>query len=85
MKDGVSDERIGFEVNGTTLTVRDVIEGEQMEFRVDREPELSPALPALFPSPVDNAVSFEATSLVVPAYTSIVVRDAEGEFIGRPN
>ncbi|TKX45873.1 hypothetical protein [Halorubrum sp. ARQ200] len=85
MKDGVSGERIGFEVDGTTLTVRDVIEGEEMEFRADREPELSPALPALFPSPVDNAVSFEATSLAVPAYTSIVVRDAEGEFVERPN
>ncbi|TKX74940.1 hypothetical protein EXE46_06695 [Halorubrum sp. GN11_10-6_MGM] len=85
MNDESTDGRIEFGVDGTTLGVRDVIESEQMEFRVDREPELSPALPALFPSPVDNAVSFEAKSLIVPEYTSIVVRDGEGEFIERPN
>ncbi|WP_092921634.1 hypothetical protein [Halorubrum sodomense] len=85
MEDGSPDGRIGFEVDGTTLTVRDVIEGERMEFRVDREPELSPALPELFPLPVDGAVSFEAESLTVAEYTSIAVRDAEGEFIEWPN
>ena len=85
VKDGSPDGRIAFDVDGTTLTVRDVIEGEKMRLGVDREPDLSPALPALFPSPVDDAVSFEAQSLTVPEYTSIVVRDDEGKFIGRPN
>ncbi|QUO47026.1 MULTISPECIES: hypothetical protein [Halorubrum] len=85
MNDGASGGRIAFEVDGTTLTVRDVIEGEEMRLGVDREPDLSPALPALFPSPVDDAVSFEAESLTVPEYTSIVVRDDGGEFIGRPS
>lgn len=85
VNDGAFDGRIAFEVDGTTLTVRDVIEGEQLRLRADREPDLCPALPALFPSPVDRAVSFEAEALTVPEYTSIVVRDEEGEFIGRPN
>lgn len=85
VNDGSSGERIEFEVDGTTLTVRDVIEGKEMSFRVDREPEISPALPAMFPLPIDDAVSFEAESLTVPEYTSIVVRDDEGEFVGRPN
>ncbi|MGM0447123.1 MAG: hypothetical protein ACQERM_02575 [Methanobacteriota archaeon] len=84
MKDGSAGGRIGFEVDGTTLTVHDAIEGNRMQLRVDREPALSPAFPELFPSPVDRAVSFEAESITVPEYTSIVVRDDEGEFVGRP-
>ena len=55
MNDGASEGRIAFEVDGSTLTVRDVIEGVEMRFRVDREPDLSPALPAIFPLPVDRA------------------------------
>ena len=85
VKDGSPDGRIAFDVDGTTLTVRDVIEGEEMRLRADREPDLLPALPELFPLPVDRAVSFEAESLAVPEYTSIVVRDDGGEFVGRPN
>jgi hypothetical protein len=85
VKDGSSGERIGFEVDGTTLTVRDVIEGEETEVRVDREPELSPALPELFPSPVDRGVSFEAESLVIPEYASIVFRDVNGDHVARHN
>ncbi|OYR86406.1 hypothetical protein DJ72_02505, partial [Halorubrum distributum] len=85
MKDGSPDGRIAFDVDGTTLTVRDVIEGEEMRLRADREPDLFAALPELFPLPVDRAVSFEAESLAVPEYTSIVVRDDGGEFVGRPN
>ena len=85
VNDGSSGERIGFEVDGTTLTVRDVIEGEEMRLGVDREPDISPALTALFPLPVDRAVSFEARSLTAREYTSMAVRDDEGEFIERPH
>ncbi|WP_423996800.1 hypothetical protein [Halorubrum trapanicum] len=85
MNDGSSGERIGFEVDGTTLTVRDVIEGEEMRLGVDREPDLRQALPALFPSPVDRAVSFEAESLVLPDYASIVFRDVNGDHVARHN
>ena len=83
VNDGASGGRIEFEVDGTTLTVRDVIEGEEMEFRVDREPDLSSALPELFPSPVDDAVSFETESLVIPDYASIVFRDVNGDHVAR--
>ncbi|WP_233127239.1 hypothetical protein [Halorubrum sp. SD612] len=85
MNDGSSDERVAFEIDGTTLTVRDVIEGNRLPLHVDREPNLSPALPELFPSPVDNAVSFEAESLAIPEYSTVVVRDGGGEFVARPN
>jgi hypothetical protein len=83
VKDGVSGERIGFEVDGTTLTVRDVIEGEELPLKADREPDLSPAFPELFPSPVDAGVSFEAESLTLPEYASIVVRDVDGDHVAR--
>ncbi|MDB2242048.1 hypothetical protein [Halorubrum ezzemoulense] len=85
MNDGSSERRIAFDVDGTTLTVRDVIEGEEMPLIVDREPELCPALPELFPSPVDGAVSFEAESLVIPEYASIVFRDVDGDHVARHN
>ncbi|MFY4816239.1 hypothetical protein ACOJIV_26685 [Haloarcula sp. AONF1] len=83
MNDGASEGRIAFEVDGTTLTVRDAIEGERMQLRVDREPDLSPAFPELFPSPVDSGVSFEAQSVVIPEYASIVVRDVDGDHVAR--
>ena len=85
VKDGSSGERIGFEVDGRTLTVRDVIEGKQMRLRADREPDLCPALPELFPVPVDQGVSFEAESLVLPEYASIVFRDVNGDHVARHN
>ena len=85
MNDGSADGRIGFEVDGTTLTVRDEIEGAQMRIRVDREPDPSRALTALFPLPVDRAVSFEAESMSVAEYSSVNLRDDDGEFIARPN
>ena len=85
VNDGSSGERIEFEVDGTTLTVRDVIEGERMRLRADRELELSPALLELFPFPVDRAVSFEASSLVIPEYASIVFRDVNGDHVARHN
>ena len=84
MNDGASEGRIAFEVDGTTLTVRDVIEGVEMRFRVDREPDLSPALPAIFPLPVDRAVSFKATSVSVAEYSAVSVRDGDGKFLARP-
>ena len=84
VKDGSSGERIAFEVDGTTLTVRDVIEGEEMAFRVDREPDFSSALPEIFPLPVDRAVSFEASTISVAGYSAVNVRDANGNFISTP-
>ncbi|WP_434522352.1 hypothetical protein [Halorubrum sp. AS12] len=84
MNDGSLGERIGFEVDGTTLSVRDTIEGEQLRFRVDREPDLSPALRELFALPIDRAVSFEAESMSVAEYSTVNVRDDNGEFIARP-
>ncbi|WP_394349064.1 hypothetical protein [Halorubrum xinjiangense] len=84
MKDGSAGGRIGFEVDGRTLTVHDAIEGERMQLHVDREPDLSPALLELFPFPVDRAVSFEAASMSVAEYSTVNVRDSDGEFIERP-
>ncbi|WP_424014838.1 hypothetical protein ACOZ35_02115 [Halorubrum xinjiangense] len=81
MNDGSSGERIEFEVDGTTLAVHDVIEGERMRFRLDREPALSSALLELFPLPVDRAVSFEAASISVAEYSVVNIRDDDGDFI----
>ncbi|MEZ3164445.1 hypothetical protein ABNG03_13535 [Halorubrum sp. RMP-47] len=83
MIDGLSDGRVEFEVDGATLTVRDAIEGEELRLRTDVDPDLSPALPELFPSPIDRAVSFEAESLEIPEYASIVVRDVDGDHVAR--
>ena len=84
MNDGSHGERIEFEVDGETLTVRDVIESSEMRLRVDREPDLSPALPELFSLPIDRAVSFETASISVGEYSAVNVRDGDGEFIARP-
>ena len=85
MNDEFDGERIGFEVDGERLTVHDTIEGERMRFRVDREPDLSPALTALFPFPVDRAVSFEAERIDIPEYASVIVRDVDGDHVARLN
>ncbi|MFW6317627.1 MAG: hypothetical protein ACOC06_04060 [Halorubrum sp.] len=76
-----SEGRIEFEVDGTTLGVRDVIEGTRLDLRVDRQPNLSPALPELFPLPVDRAVSFEAESISIAEYSAVNVRSANGDFV----
>ena len=81
MNDESGGERVAFEVDGSTLSVRDVIEGNRLRLRVDREPSLSPALPELFPLPVDDAVSFEAESLAIPEYASVAVRDVDGDHV----
>ncbi|ELZ53342.1 MULTISPECIES: hypothetical protein [Halorubrum] len=83
MNDGSSDGRIGFEVDGETLAVSDRIEGTRLDLRADREPELSPALPELFPLPVDRAVSFEAESVSASEYSTVVVRRANGDFLAQ--
>ncbi|QAU12386.1 hypothetical protein EKH57_06450 [Halorubrum sp. BOL3-1] len=83
MKDGSSDGRIGFEVDGRTLGVRDVVEGTRLDLRTDREPALSPAMPELFPLPVDRAVSFEAESVSVAEYSTITVRRLNGDFLAQ--
>ncbi|GAA0555623.1 hypothetical protein ABNG02_11500 [Halorubrum ejinorense] len=83
MEDESPDGRVAFEVEGETLTVHDVIEGQRLRMTADREPTLSPALPELFPFPVDDAVSFEAESIAVPEYASVFVRDADGDFLSR--
>jgi hypothetical protein len=83
VEDESFDERVAFEVEGETLTVRDVIEGQRLRINADREPTLSPALPELFPLPVDGAVSFEAGIIAVPEYASINVRDDDGKFLAQ--
>lgn len=83
MNDGSSDGRIGFEIDGETLAVRDRIEGTRLDLRADREPELSPALPELFPLPVDRAASFEAESVSVSEYSNVNVRRANGDFVAQ--
>jgi hypothetical protein len=79
----VSGERVGFEVDGETLRVRDALEGEELRLVLDREPDPRPALPDVFPAPVDEAISFEASSVSVPAYSLVTVRRADGEFVAR--
>lgn len=83
MTDGGIDGRIGFEADGRTLRVRDVLEGKESPLHFDREPEPESALPELFPAPVDRAVSFEAESVSLPAFEFISLRDAKGEVVAR--
>ena len=77
------DGRIGFETDGKTLRIHDALEGEELPLRLDREPDPQPALPELFPFPVDRAASFEAESISIPAYSAVTVREAGGEFVAR--
>jgi hypothetical protein len=81
--DDAVDGRIGFEVDGRTLRIRDAVEGEELSLRFDREPRPQPALPELFPAPVDRAVSFEAESVSISSYASVMLRDADGELVAR--
>ena len=83
MIDGAAGGRVGFEVDGETLRVSDALEQADLRLVLDREPETSPALPELFPLPVDDAVSFEAGSVSVPAYSSVSVRTDDGDFVAR--
>lgn len=83
MRDDAIDGRIGFETDGRTLCIRDALEGEEFPLRFDREPDPKPALPDLFPVPVDRAVSFEAESVSIPEYSSVVLRDTDGDLIAR--
>ncbi|WP_049906334.1 hypothetical protein [Halorubrum aidingense] len=83
MQDDSLGGRIGFAVDGTTLRVRDALEGEELLLYADREPDPRPALPELFPFPVDRAVSFDAESLSIPAYASVSVREVGGEFVAQ--
>jgi len=79
----VSDERVKFTVDGETLRVCDALEGEDLRLVLDREPDPQPALPELFPLPVDEAISFEAESVSVPEYSSVTVRTGDGDFVAR--
>ena len=81
MTGNAGERRIRFAVDGHTLRVHDRIESEQIRLEADREPDPQPAITDLFPLPVDRAVSFEAESLSVPAYSAVTVRDIEGEFL----
>ncbi|WP_435095014.1 hypothetical protein [Halorubrum sp. N11] len=83
MSDDAIDGRIGFEVDGQTLCIRDALEGEEFSLHFDREPQPRPALPELFHVPVDRAVSFEAESVSIPAYTAVMLRDADGKLVAR--
>ncbi|WP_186311035.1 hypothetical protein [Halorubrum depositum] len=85
MRDDAFGGRVGFEVDEGTLRVRDELEGAELRLVLDREPDLRPALPELFPLPVDGAVSFEAESLSVPEYGSISVRDDDGDLVAQLN
>ncbi|GAA0509680.1 hypothetical protein SAMN04488066_10855 [Halorubrum aquaticum] len=73
--------RVTFETAGETLYVRDVLEDERLALRFDREPDPRPALTDLFALPVDRAVSFEAESVSIPAYSLVSVRESGGEFV----
>ena len=77
--------RVGFEVDGETLRVRDELEGDELRLVLDREVDPRPALTELFPFPVDEAVSFETGSVSVPDYSSVRVRRADGAFVERLN
>ncbi|WP_050033208.1 hypothetical protein [Halorubrum halophilum] len=83
MTDDSIDGRIGFETDGRTLRIRDALEGEEFPLRFDREPQPQSALPGLFHVPVDRAVSFEAESISIPSYASVILRDADGEHVAR--
>lgn len=73
------DQRIQFTVAGSTLRVRDVLEDAMLPIETDREIDPASALTALFPFPVDRAVSLETTQLSLPSAVRIAVRDADGD------
>lgn len=81
MNDRLGSQRIEFVSDGNTLRITDALEGAELSFRADREIECQPALPDLFPFPVDAAVSFEAESLSIPTYSWISVRNVDGDHI----
>lgn len=83
VRDDAFGGRVGFEVDEGTLRVRDELEGAELRLVLDREPEPRPALPELFPFPVDEAVSFETGSISVPEYSAVSVRRADGEFVAQ--
>jgi hypothetical protein len=83
VRDDAFGGRVGFEVDGETLRVRDELEGDELRLVLDREVHPRPALTELFPFPVDEAVSFEASSFSVPEYSSVRVRSDDGDFIAR--
>ena len=83
MIDDETSERVEFEADGETLRICDALEGEELLLRADREVDSQPALPDLFPFPVDRAISFETESLSIPVYSAVSVRDDGGEFMAQ--
>ncbi|WP_418284624.1 hypothetical protein [Halorubrum sp. DTA46] len=83
MIDSTPDGRIRFEVDEACLCVCDALEGEKLPLYADREIDSQPALPELFPFPVDRAISFETESISIPSYAGVGIRSDTGEFIAQ--
>lgn len=68
-------------VDGTALEVRDEVEGPTLRIRTDAPIDPQRALTDLFHFPVDRAVSFTASELVLDESVFSVLRDGDGETV----
>ncbi|WP_058365285.1 hypothetical protein [Haloparvum sedimenti] len=73
---------VAFEVDGSSVRVRDTLHEEALTLHAGRDVDPQPALTDLFVAPVDAAVSFRTDGLRVGAHTGAIVRDGAGEHIG---
>ncbi|WP_418282636.1 hypothetical protein [Halorubrum sp. DTA98] len=74
-------ERVRFDATASDVRVRDVLEDAALVVTADREPDPQPALTELFPFPVDDAISFETSSITLPSYSWVAVRGEDGDLL----
>ncbi|WP_430503887.1 hypothetical protein [Haloparvum sp. PAK95] len=74
-----SESLVSFEVDGSTLSVRDKFGGGIQQFEADPPLVLDPALEELFHFPVDRAVSFDGAEFNIGQHDSVLLRDETGE------
>ena len=73
--------RISLDATPSGVRVHDHIEGTEFLVETDGRPDLEPALPEVFPFPVDRAVAFETRTLSLSSYSWVSVRDERGDLI----
>ncbi|GAA0659246.1 hypothetical protein [Salarchaeum japonicum] len=74
---------VSFHATGDgTVTVTDDVTDASLSLQAPGPVSLRSALPALFPLPVDDAVAFETTELVVDTHTSALIRTEDGTHLG---
>ncbi|MEE6208887.1 hypothetical protein U3A55_01765 [Salarchaeum sp. III] len=68
-----------------TVTVTDDVTEAALSLYASGPVSLRSAVPALFPVPVDDAVAFETSGLVVGTHTGVLLRDEDGTHLGEFN